>query len=370
MIYAALVGGCATAEPPPPRETTPPSVQLVVRDLQLPSGLRILVQEDHAAPLVAVVGVGSASDPPGKEGLAHLFEHLTYRARHDAGATLWSALEAAGVGEFNAETRSEATLYYMAATPAALPEMLRLEAARLASPLAGVDDEALATERDIVRNEWREHGETDFSGTVIGWLYAAVFPPSHPYARAATHESLSRVELADAEKLAKLSYRPDNMTVMVIGDVTISQVVELLRGALPAKLVGDAASPSVVGRRLALDAPDPPAPPPQRLQRYDGPVDQPELWIGWSLPGGYRDESVLEELVVELASLGLPRASFWDRDIAPSTSSCCPACAPACWSAASGFARAATRKRLQRRSSMTCTRRGSSRLPCCGRWSG
>src|SRR4051794_16829712 len=54
-----------------------------LRDFKLKSGLRIIVEEERAAPIagvVSVVGVGSANDPPGKEGLAHLVEHLTFRA--------------------------------------------------------------------------------------------------------------------------------------------------------------------------------------------------------------------------------------------------------------------------------------------------
>src|SRR6185369_9392387 len=56
------------------------------KDFPLGSGLRVLVQEDHNSPLIVVTsvfGVGGTSDPPGREGLAHLVEHLVFRSVPD-----------------------------------------------------------------------------------------------------------------------------------------------------------------------------------------------------------------------------------------------------------------------------------------------
>src|SRR4051812_14334963 len=69
-------------------------VQLPVRDLRFPSGLRVIIEEDHRSPvaaLVALVGTGSADDPPGKEGLAHFVEHLSFRSKLDGGITVTNA---------------------------------------------------------------------------------------------------------------------------------------------------------------------------------------------------------------------------------------------------------------------------------------
>jgi hypothetical protein len=74
LIAAIAIVSCGGGTPrhnPPP----PPSFQL--RDFRLKSGMRIIGEEDHSSPLVGVVnivGAGSANDPPGKEGLAHLVE--------------------------------------------------------------------------------------------------------------------------------------------------------------------------------------------------------------------------------------------------------------------------------------------------------
>src|SRR5579871_5824615 len=90
-------------------------IKLPLRDLRYASGLRVIVEEDHSSHRVAianVVGVGSANEPAGKEGMAHLIEHLAFRARHDGKTKMWSMLENAGAGGINAGTEFDQTIYH------------------------------------------------------------------------------------------------------------------------------------------------------------------------------------------------------------------------------------------------------------------
>src|SRR5215468_114483 len=248
-VWFVVACGCATSRTiPPPDSIELPQLRFRMQEFVLPSGLRILVQEDHGSPTVAVVtvvGTGTAADPRGKEGVAHLVEHLTFRARPGEGASVWDRLEAAGAGEFNAETRDEATIYVTAGSKEALPGILRTETERLLDPLAGVDDAVLATEREIVRNELRENIETGFSGSIITWLYAAMFPATHPYSRPplGTHDGLSSITLEDVAKFTKLWYRPDNMTMVIVGDVELETFRDILQGSIANKIVGDGSHP-------------------------------------------------------------------------------------------------------------------------------
>src|SRR5215831_13632503 len=152
VLGTVVCCACITSAPvlPGPNEIASPTIRFAMQDFVLPSGLRILVQEDHSAPIVVVVnvvGAGHVHDPPGREGTAHLLEHLSFRARRDGGATHWSMLERVGAGEFNASTQADVTTYYAAGAREVLPELLRLESARIADPLQGVDEAAFATER-------------------------------------------------------------------------------------------------------------------------------------------------------------------------------------------------------------------------------
>ena len=89
-------------------------VNFPLRDFRLPSGLRVVVEEDRRSPVVAVVavvGVGGSNDPAGKEGLAHVVEHLAFRARHSGSPSVWTRLEQVGAGHFNAFTSLDHTAY-------------------------------------------------------------------------------------------------------------------------------------------------------------------------------------------------------------------------------------------------------------------
>src|SRR5262245_25129460 len=127
-----------------------------MREFRLPSGLHVVVEEDRGAAVVAVVsvvGAGSTSDDPGKEGLAHLVEHLTFRARPTGSMTTWTMLARAGAADLNGMTGFDQTTYYEAGGAESLSFFLRLEATRLAHPLAGVDERTFNVEREVVRNE-------------------------------------------------------------------------------------------------------------------------------------------------------------------------------------------------------------------------
>src|SRR5215831_18570055 len=120
VAWLALVSfSCASTsapshELPKPGEVKIRPFQFRMRDIREPSGLRVLVQEDKsvgAVAVVMVVGVGSTGDAPGKEGLAHVVEHLTFRARPTGSMSMWIMLARAGAADLNASTSFDRTTY-------------------------------------------------------------------------------------------------------------------------------------------------------------------------------------------------------------------------------------------------------------------
>src|SRR5262249_26480177 len=104
-----------------------------VRPLATPSGLQIILERDPTAPLIAValvVDTGSAADPPGREGLAHLVEHLAFRARTDGQHSHTDLLDVVGAGAWNAFTTPDMTLYYALASADAAADLIALEVSR------------------------------------------------------------------------------------------------------------------------------------------------------------------------------------------------------------------------------------------------
>src|SRR5262249_35701236 len=188
------------------------------------SGLRVIVEEDHRAPTVAVVtlvGAGSSSDPPGKEGLAHYVEHLTFRSRPDGRTSVWNLIERAGAGAWNASTGLDHTLYWTMGRREALPALVTLDAVRVLAPVAQIAPEVAAVEREVVRSELRHRNETGFVGSILADVQAAVFPAGHPYARPVigTHDTISTFTIEDAQRFTKEHYPPANITMAVGGDV-------------------------------------------------------------------------------------------------------------------------------------------------------
>src|SRR5262249_34983845 len=116
----------------------------------------------------------------------------------------------------------------------------------------------------------------------------------------------------------------DNMTMFIVGDVDLEHVETMLRQAVPF-LYGDPAHPmSVPLARVSSTSVRPPDPPEHGMYQYEGPVATPEIWIGWTLPGAYRDDNVLIEFITTLTDLLGSEAVTEDDDIASVTAESLP----------------------------------------------
>ncbi|HVR62376.1 MAG TPA: pitrilysin family protein, partial [Polyangia bacterium] len=287
-------------------------------DVHCPSGLRVVFEKDSAAGaigVVTVVGVGSAEDPPGKEGLAHLVEHLAFRARHRQGPTVWDQMERLGATDLNAGTTFEATTYHEFAAKSRLDAILQLEGDRFTNPLEAVDEPTFTVEREVVRNELRQRNETGFTGQALNWIQAAVFPADHPYHHgvAGTHQSLSAITLDDARRFAAQHYRPDNMTMLVIGDVSLDGVEDFVRAHWPPALYGDPRKPvSPPASRVPNPAPAVPQVKPAGLERHQAAVSNPEAWVAWSIPGGFGRDKFIAAFWAALVAGNFNQGRFTD----------------------------------------------------------
>jgi zinc protease len=282
LLLAASTLACAQAKYKPKGKP----VEYDGHFATFPSGLRLVVYEMPRVDRFAVTvsyGSGSAQDPAGKEGLAHLVEHLAFRAAPGGdGVRLWDELLASGL-QFNASTSHDATNFTLSGKPADLARALATEAARMRDPIAHVSDDEFAIERDVVVSEYRERFETDPDGAQVAWLLEAAFE-GHPYARpvGGNPESLRRIALADARAWAKARYVPSNAIVVVVSPSPAREVVQRAF-----ELFGDLAS----GTKAPL--PEGPAPsftagaPEEELPLLtkSAPVAQPVLWVAWPVPG-------------------------------------------------------------------------------------
>ncbi|WP_394840211.1 insulinase family protein [Pendulispora rubella] len=312
MAMAFTASGCKASLVPARQGLLMRNVELPVRQMVYPSGLRVVAERDARTKIVGlflVVGAGSSSDPPGKEGLAHYIEHLAFRSRPFGRSGLRRLLERAGAGEWNASTSLDATVYHEVGPASSLNELLRLEGARMLMPVAKITPETLAVELDVVRSELRERNETGFMGETLGTLQKAVFPAGHPYARPVigTHESLTSIQVEDIKAFLDAQYQPDNMTLAIVGDIDLATIDSILKQELPPDLLR--ARPSKPRPPFPERAPEPPPPPPQLLSRSTAAVATPEIWIGWSLPRAFDADTHIVSMIGDMAGEGLNAAA-------------------------------------------------------------
>ncbi|WP_241758012.1 M16 family metallopeptidase [Myxococcus landrumensis] len=297
-------------------------VSFPLRDFRMPSGLRVVVEQDARAPMVAmvaVVGTGGSSDPVGQEGMAHLVEHLAFRSRHEGSASVWTRMEDLGAGYFNAITGLDYTAYQTVVPKESLAEMVRLEGRRLSAPLAGVSPEVFAVEREVVRNELRESSEAAFTKEDAKLMSAASHSSEQSYWRPVngTHASLKSISLADAQGFARHHYRPDNVTIVIAGDLDLVEVEAVLLDNLPLEWMRAGAPVALASRLPDVTKPEHvPGSASLMLMEHEATVNFPELIISWVLPRSFDEASAMHDFVRMSMERSMWGAQSADPDIA------------------------------------------------------
>ncbi|HOQ61710.1 MAG TPA: pitrilysin family protein [Vicinamibacterales bacterium] len=284
------------------------------RSRLLDNGLRVIVHVDRHCPVAAVnvwYHVGSKDDPPGRSGLAHLFEHLMFKgsAHHDA--SYFEPLQQAG-GVLNGSTNADRTNYWEVVPSNALELALWMESDRMGFLLPALTGARFAAERDVVLNERRQRYENRPYGLAPIAMAAALYPAGHPYCRATigSPEDLCGATLDDARAFFSRFYHPANASLAIAGDVEADEAFDLADAHFGEIPRGNA--PPVVP--LA-----PPAASPSRLLLEDR-VELPRLYLGWLSPAAYAaGDAELDLLAAALAggkSSLLHRSLVYERRLA------------------------------------------------------
>jgi zinc protease len=206
----------------------------------LPNGLTVIVQEDHKAPIVAVNSwyhVGSKNEKTGKTGFAHLFEHLMFSGSQHFDLTYVSAMENIGATDLNGTTNSDRTNYFENVPTSMLDYTLFAESDRMGYLLPVLDQKKLDLQRGVVQNEKRQ-GENQPYGVTRQLLTENTYPAGHPYSwtTIGSMKDLDEASLADVQEWFKTYYGPNNVTLVLAGDITpevAREKVEKYYGAIP-----------------------------------------------------------------------------------------------------------------------------------------
>jgi zinc protease len=199
-----------------------------MRATRLDNGLKVLIQEEHTAPLASVwcwYKVGSKDERPGLTGVSHWCEHMNFKGTANIPRDQVKGIIEKYGGSWNGYTWIDQTTYLETATSHALDRMLFIEAERMASCLYHPDD--CESERTVIISEL-QGGENDPDQLLDQELTATAFK-AHPY-RHPTIGWLSDLQTMTRDDLHgyyRRFYVPNNATLVIVGDVDTDEALRL-----------------------------------------------------------------------------------------------------------------------------------------------
>lgn len=287
-VAAAACGGYL--RPPKPDQKAVFTAEVV--KFTSSNGFRFIVLPDANVDVVRFdvrYHAGAMYDPPGKEGLAHLVEHLMFQTRLKTSNGLLTVSQIhTGIAHWaNAFTDLDST-HYMSQVPREhLETAFMVEVARLRLGCSTWDEATFEREREVVRNEIRAR-HVEAWGDLPRLLHEAAYPPGHPYRRdvGGTDASIGSITLADACAFVRRHYVPGNLTIVAAGRTTEAEIK-----AIAGKMLGAFPETATI---------DPPRVP--RAPRSDGStitheldIDEPMLIALFALPpAGTRDGRLVQ----------------------------------------------------------------------------
>jgi zinc protease len=202
-----------------------------VHEFRLDNGMRVLVKEDHRAPVVVSMvwyGVGSTDEHSGVTGVAHVLEHMMFKGTAKVPSGEFSKRVARAGGRDNAFTARDYTAYFQTLHRDRLPLVLEMEADRMAN--LALTKEEFEKEIKVVMEERRWRYEDRPHSLVYEALMATALR-AHPYRHPTIGwmDDLQNMSVNDALDWYQRWYAPNNAILVIVGDVTGNEVSTLAR---------------------------------------------------------------------------------------------------------------------------------------------
>ncbi len=234
-LFVALLGMILPAHAAPPRVKAfdRKAFTLESQTFTLENGLRLIVHENHAVPVVAVrlmYHVGSRNEQRGRTGFAHLFEHFFFNGSEHHPTGFREAMDDLGAVNRNGSTDTDVTRFQETVPVSALEKTLFLEADRMGFLAKQINQAMLERERGVVKNEKRQ-GENQPYGRVFNSAPERLYPAEHPYSwpTIGSMEDLDAAKLEDVHAWYRAYYGPQNCVLVLAGDVTPARALELVK---------------------------------------------------------------------------------------------------------------------------------------------
>ncbi|MEO7505478.1 MAG: pitrilysin family protein [Sphingomicrobium sp.] len=226
LAAVAVIGlGLVTAQAEAAQPGALPPLGYLSRTL--PNGLKVYSIRDPGSANVSVqmwYEVGSRDDPRGRSGFAHLFEHLMFKSTRNLVSEQFDRLTEDVGGSNNASTNDDYTNYYEIVPANHLQRLLWAEAERMGSLV--IDQPTFASERDVVKEEFRSRVLAAPYGKLFYLYYPQISYAVHPYARPGIGSiaDLDAATIDDVRAFHAIYYRPDNAVLVVAGNFDQAQL--------------------------------------------------------------------------------------------------------------------------------------------------
>jgi zinc protease len=228
LTCALLLAMCCAASMPVLRAQT---FNIPIKQFQLENGLRVVLSEDHAAPVVAVAvyyDVGSRNEVRGRSGFAHLFEHMMFQGSENVGkAEHFQFIEHNG-GTMNGSTHPDFTNYYEFLPSNQLALALWLEADRMRS--LKITPVNLKNQKDAVKEEKRLSIDNQAYWPSLTRMDEAIFKNwTNSHSSIGSMEDLDAATIKDVKEFFDTYYAPNNAVLAIAGDIDLTQAEALVR---------------------------------------------------------------------------------------------------------------------------------------------
>ena len=211
LLSAALCAGIVT---------TNAQSKIEFEEYKLKNGMKVILHEDHSTPIVAVTvlyHVGSKNEDPKRTGFAHFFEHLLFEGSENIDRGEYMKIVQSNGGLLNANTSFDRTFYYEILPSNQLELGLWLESERLLH--AKIDDKGVETQREVVKEEYRQRYENTPYGSFLPNMFSRAFEV-HPYnwVPIGSLAHLNEAKIEEFRDFYKTYYVPNNATLSIAGD--------------------------------------------------------------------------------------------------------------------------------------------------------
>ena len=202
-----------------------------VEYFKLKNGLKVVLSEDHTAPITVVAvyyNIGFRIEPKGRTGFAHLFEHLMFQGSQNLGKMEFIGLVQKNGGILNGSTRFDFTNYFEVLPAHKLETALWAEADRMKG--LAITQDNLANQQGVVKNEVKVNVlNRPYGG--FPWLTMPQYANTNWYNAHNFYGDLAELDAAtleDAKAFFNTFYAPNNAALVVVGDFVPSDARKMI----------------------------------------------------------------------------------------------------------------------------------------------